>query len=291
MHSFDWTHAHTFLAVARAGSYSAAARALQMTQPTVGRHVAALEESLGVLLFERVGRGIVLTDAGTELAEQVAQMDAVAARVALIAAGQSTALEGLVRLTASEAMTAFVLPPVLASLRREHPGIELELLATTSVQDLRRRDADVAVRNGTPRDPELFARRVRDFHARLYATPAYLTSIGNPQTAEALAERIEVFAFESSSMLADGLRAIGLPVRANAFPITSANHLVQWELARRGLGVCVMMEDVGDADSSMVQALPSLPSIPIPTWVTSHRELHTNRRIRVVFDALVEALS
>ena len=287
---FDWTHARTFLAVARTGSYSSAARALQLTQPTVGRHVAALEASLGVLLVERVGRGIALTEPGTELADHVAQMDEVAQRVALAAAGQSTALEGRVRLTASEVMTAHVLPPVLAALRSAHPRIELELIATTSVQDLRRRDADVAVRNGRPSDPDLIARRVADVAARLYATPAYLASIGNPSSAAALAERVEIFAFDGGPALGDGLRALGLPVTERAFPITASNHLVQWELAKQGLGVCVMMESVGDADPAVTVALPSLPAIPVPTWVTSHRELHTSRRIRVVFDALVAAL-
>lgn len=287
---FDWNQARAFLAAAREGSYSAAARALGTTQPTIGRQVSALEASLGVALFERVGRGLALTDAGMELAEHVGAMGDAAMRVSLAAAGQSTALDGLVRITASEVITAHLLPPVVERVRREHPGIELELVASNAVQDLRRREADIAVRNARPKDPELVGRKVRDAAGRMYASRRYVERVGPLEAPEDIA-RAEVFGFDHTDVMLDWLRALGLPVTRSSFPVVTANHLVQWELARRGHGICVMMEDVGDADPEMCRVFPSLPAMPVPIWVVSHRELHTSRRMRVVFDLLGEVLA
>ena len=165
--TFDWNQARAFLVTAREGSYSAAALALGVAQPTIGRQVAALEAELGVTLFERVGRGLTLTPAGLDLAEHVSAMGDAAMAVSRLAAGQSTSLEGIVCITASEAVSALLLPPVLAQIRAAHPRIELELVVSNEAADLRRREADIAVRNFRPTDPELIAVKVRDSLARM----------------------------------------------------------------------------------------------------------------------------
>lgn len=283
--NFDWNQARAFLVTAREGSYSAAARALGVAQPTVGRQVAALEEALGVTLFERVGRGLELTVTGLELADHVGAMSEAASRMTLAAAGHSTSLEGVVRITASEVISAYLLPDAVEVLRRRYPGIELELVASNQVQDLRRREADIAVRGFRPQDPELLAKKVDDGLARPYATPEYLRRVGGDLS------RAEFFGFDHSEMMIQGLRQIGLELTAANFPVVSANHLVQWELCRRGLGVCLMMERVGDADPRVTRAYPEGPGIPVPTWLVCHRELRTSRRLRVVFDLLTEVLS
>ena len=126
--TFDWNHARAFLAAAEQGSFSAAALALGVAQPTVGRQVAALEEELGVTLFERVGRGLQLTAVGLDLAEHVRAMRDAAQRASLTAAGESLSLEGVVCITASEFVAAYVLPPIVGRIREAHPGIELELV-------------------------------------------------------------------------------------------------------------------------------------------------------------------
>ncbi len=286
---FDWNRARAFLVTAEEGSFSAAARALRMAQPTVGRQVAALEEELGVALFERVGSGLELTAAGLDLLAHVRSMGEAATRLSLGATGQATAVEGHVCITASELISAFLLPPVVARLRREHPGIELEIIASNAARDLRRREADIAIRNFTPTQPELIATKIDDRAARLYATPGYLKRIGNPKTPADLSDA-EFLAFDRTDLMIKGLRALGLDVGPANFPIVTDNHLVQWELAKQGVGICIVMDEVGDAEPAVRRVLPGLPPIPVPLWLATHRELRTSRRIRVVFDALAQGL-
>lgn len=287
---FDWNRARAFLLTAEEGSFSAAGRALGIAQPTIGRQVAALEEELGVTLFERVGSALVLTAAGIDLVEHVRAMGDAANRVSLTAAGQSLSIEGTVCITASELIAAHILPPVLGRLRRAHPGIELEILASNSARDLRRREADIAIRNFTPTQPDLVAKKIADRHARLYASPAYLERLGNPTTPAGLVDA-EFFGFDRSDLMIRGLRALGLELTARNFPIVSENHLVQWELAKHGVGICIVMDQVGDAEPRVRRVLPDFPPLPVPVWLATHRELHTSRRIRVVFDLLAEALA
>lgn len=291
--AFDWNRARAFLVTAEEGSFSAAARALGQAQPTLGRQVAALEEELGVALFERVGHGLVLTETGLELVEQVRQMSEAAARFSLIAAGQSQSVDGLVRVAASQAVTAHLLGPVLERLRRDHPGIEFELVVSNAASDLRRREADVAVRHFRPEGDDLVARLVKNTsQAHLYGTPGYLRKIGNPETAEDLAATAEIFGWDENGALLQGLRAAGYPFPDDCSMIRTEDHLVQWELCRRGLGLCVMMAEVGDPDRKVRRALPDAPPIvTLPIWLVSHRELKTSHRIRLVFDALAEALA
>lgn len=287
---FNWNHARAFLVAAEEGSFSAAARALDTAQPTIGRQVAALEEELGVTLFERIGNTLELTAAGLDLMEHVRAMNDAATRVSLSATGQSLSVEGTVCITASELISAYILPPILARLRRAHPGITLEIVAANGARDLRRREADIAVRNFTPSQPELIAKKLAERSARLYATPAYLARIGNPRTPAELS-RAEFFGFERLEVMITGLRTFGIPLTPENFPIITDNHLVQWELCKQGAGICIVMDEVGDAEPRVRRVLPELPPLPVPMWLATHRELRTSRRIRIVFDLLAEALS
>ncbi|MEX1367900.1 MAG: LysR family transcriptional regulator [Nannocystaceae bacterium] len=287
--AFDWNRARAFLVTAEEGSFSAAGRALGIAQPTIGRQVAALEQELDVLLFERVGHGLQLTPTGLDLLEHVRTMGEAAARVSLIAAGQSLSLEGSVCISASQITAIYTLPPIIAGLRAEHPGIEVEILATNSTSDLSRREADIAVRSFRPTEPQLVARKIKDSFARLYATPGYLATLGSPTTAEELS-RGQFLGFDRSDALMKGLNALGLSLTADSFPIITDNQLVQWELTKRGAGVCIMMEEIGDAEPLVQRALAEFPPFPVPMWLTTHRELSTSRRLRVVFDWLLEGL-
>jgi DNA-binding transcriptional LysR family regulator len=287
---FDWNRARAFLVTAEEGSLSAAARALGMTQPTLGRQVVALEEELGVALFERVGRGLVLTASGVGLLEHVRSMAEAASRVSLTASGQSQSVEGLVTITASEVVSAFLLPPILARLRRSHPGLEIKVVASMAVRDLRRREADIAIRNGKPTDPMLIATRLRDTPARLYATPGYLRALGNPKTQAALSRADFIGFSDDGDRFVDGLNAMGFALTRKNIPVHTGNHLVLWELVKQGLGIGAIIEEVGDTEPSVERVLPSLPPIPVPMWLVAHRELHTSRRVRLVFDLAAEAL-
>lgn len=289
--TFDWTHARAFLVAAERGSFSRAARVLGVTQPTVGRQVAALEAELGVTLFERIGNELALTPAGLELADHVRAMDEAANRASLVASGHSQAVEGTVRIAASQLIAAYLLRPALVHLRKEHPGITPQLVVSNTASDLQRREADIAVRNFAPTEPELVGRKIADRTARFYATPTYLASVGldGDVRREDLA-RAEYFGFVELDRMIGYTRAMGMTLTRANFPIVTDDHLVQWQLCREGLGVAMVMEEVGDAEPRVRRIRGDIPTIPVPIHLVSHRDVRTSRRIRVVFDALAEGL-
>ena len=287
---FDWNRARAFLVTAEEGSLSAAARALGMAQPTLGRQVDALEDELGVVLFERVGRGQTLTPSGLELLDHMRAMGDAANRMSRVAAGQSHSVEGKVVIAASDVYAAFLLPPILAKLRRTHPGIEVEIVASTKASDLRRREADIAIRNFNPSEPDLVARKIRDVPARLYATPAYLASIDNPLLPSDL-RKADFISIDGSGMFLKGLNAMGFDLTERNFPILTENYLVMWELVKQGLGIGILDGSIGDAEPKVKRVLPENAPLMFPIWLVAHRELRTSRRIRIVFDLLAAELT
>jgi DNA-binding transcriptional LysR family regulator len=287
---FDWNRARAFLVTAEEGSLSAAARALEMTQPTLGRQVSALEQELGVALFERAGRGLVLTPSGLELVDHVRAMGKAANRVSLTASGQSQTIEGSICITASEFHAAYLLPPIIAKLRRVQPGIKVEIIASNAASDLRRREVDIAIRSFRPTQPELVAKKIKDVPARLYAATSYLQQIGMPTCPEDL-NQADFIDFDSSNRLLLGLNELGLSLTKKNFTIQTENHLVQWQLAKQGLGICIVPEDIGDAEPLVQQVLPDIEPMVFPIWLTAHRELKTSRRVRLVFDLLADELA
>lgn len=290
--SFDWNRARSFLAVAEEGSLSAAARVLASTQPTVGRHVSALEAELGVVLFERIGTTLSLTPVGLELAEHVRTMSAAADRVSRVAAGHSQEVEGVVRITASDLIAAYLLPPVLRRLRAEHPGILVDIVASNATLDLQRREADLALRNFPPTTPELVARSLGTRRARFYGTPAYLAAVGlTGRRAPAELARADLISFPETDVVLGWLQSQGVPVERRHLAVVCDVTLVQWELCRAGLGLAVVMEAVGDADPAVQRVDVDMPPVPVPIFLTAHRELRTSRRLRVVWDRLAEALA
>ena len=287
---FDWNRARAFLVTAEEGSLSAAARALGMAQPTLGRQVDALEEELGIVLFERVGRGLTLTPSGLELLDHVRAMGEAANRMSLAAAGQSQSIEGKVVIAASDVYAAFLLPPILAKLRQAQPGIEVEIVVSTKASDLLRREADIAIRNFRPSKPDLVARKIRDVPARLYATPAYLDSLNNPQLPFDL-RQADFISVDGSGMFLKGLNAMGFHLTERNFPILTENYLVMWELVKHGLGIGILDGSIGDAEPKVTRVLPDLAPLMFPIWLVAHRELNTSRRIRLVFDLLAKELA
>lgn len=286
---FDWNRARAFLVTAEEGSLSAAARALGMTQPTLGRQVTALEDELGIALFDRAGRGLELTPSGIELVDHVRAMGEAASRVSLTASGQSQSIEGTICITASEVYSAHLLPPVVARLRQEAPGIEIEIVASNQVRDLKRREADIALRNTSPTQADLIARKLKDETARLYATPNYLATLG-PLSGVADLSGADFIGFDRNDVLLKGLNSMGFSLSQSNFPVFCGSHLVQWELVKSGIGIGVMPSAIGDAEPLVQRVLPDLDPIVFPMWLIAHRELRTSRRVRLVFDMLAEAL-
>lgn len=287
--NFDWNRLRGFLVVAEEGSYSAAARALNMAQPTLGRQVAALEKELGVVLFERVGRGLLLTDSGAQLVEHARAMGEAAGRISLTATGSSQSLTGTVRITATEIGAAYGLTSAIREIREEEPGIEIEIVADNAIRDLRGREADIALRSARPTDPELIGRKLRDGQGRLYATPEFIERNGPFNSLDALS-RADFIGFADNKALINGLNAYGFSLTERNFPIRSASHVVMWEMTKAGLGIGVMAAEIGDEEPLLTRAAPWLRSVPYELWLVAHRELRTSRRVRFVFDKMLEAL-
>lgn len=286
---FDWNKARAFLVTAEEGSLSAAARALGMAQPTLGRQVEGLQEELGIVLFERVGRGLSLTPSGLELLAHVRDMGEAACRVSMTALGQSEALEGTISISASETYAAVLLPPIIARLRILEPSIQVEIVVANHASDLRRREADIAIRNFRPTEPDLIARKIGDAEAVLYATPDYIQKIGNPTHPSDL-RRADFVNLDHGGMMIKGLNRLGLGLTQANFPLLTESYLVMWELVRQGAAIGILDAHIGDADPGVRRVLPDLEPLCFPIWLVSHRELSTSRRIRRVYDYLAAEL-
>jgi len=287
---FDWNRARAFLVTAEEGSLSAAARALGVAQPTLGRQVAALEAELDLILFDRVGRGLRLTQSGLGLLDHVRAMADAAIHVSLTATGQSQNLNGLVRIATSAVYAAFQLPPIIKKLREDQPGIELEIVTANTASDLLRREADIAIRNFRPTEPDLIARKIKDVPARFYASPQYLRRLGNPTTPVEFSQA-EFINIDRSDTMMDMMNGLGFALSAKNFPILSENYLVMWEMVKQGIGIGVLDGRIGDAEPRVVRALPDLDPLLFPIWLVAHREVNASPRIRLVFDLLARELA
>ena len=286
---FDWNKARAFLVTAEEGSLSAAARALGMAQPTLGRQVDGLEQELGIVLFERVGRGLQLTPGGLELLDHVRVMGDAAGRVSMNALGQSQTLEGRVCISASETYAAVLLPPIIAKLRILEPDIHVEIVVSNQASDLRRREADIAIRNFRPTEPDLIAKKVGEADAVLYATPDYIEKIGNPTMPQDL-RHAHFVNLDHAGMMIKALNKLGLGLTEENFPLLTESYLVMWELVRQGVAIGILDAHIGDADPIVRRVLPNFQPFIFPIWLVSHRELTTSRRIRRVYDYLAEEL-
>lgn len=287
--SFDWDHIKTFLAVVDEGSLSGAARALGQTQPTVSRQVAALEASLNATLFERTGRSVALTQFGSELLDHVRAMARCADMISLSAMGQSQSVEGQVRLTASELMSAFVLPPLLTEISQQAPLLEVDVVADNGVRDLVRREADIAIRHARPDQPNLYTKRLRDEHMRFYASSAYIETWGHP-TKHSLSSH-QIVSFVEADRMLNYLVPAGLELTQANFRFTSSSQLVALQMVRCGLGLAILPERAVGEFPDLVPIEIDIGAFELPTWLVTHSELKTSRRIRLIFDHLGDRLS
>ena len=283
--AFDWNHLKAFVATAEAGSLSGAARSLNTTQPTVGRQVMGLEQSLGVTLFERSVRGLTLTSVGRDLLEHAQVIGDAASRISLLASGQAQEVSGRVTVTASDLMCSVFLPKVLLKLREVAPALQIELRAVNAVEDLMRRDADIAIRNVRPEQPDLIARHAGDWDAGLFAASVLLDRTGRTNLTD--------LPFASSSnitQIVEMIAGFGLQLAPENCALISDNGVVIWEAVRTGLAASLLPVALCEAAPGIEAVLSDRPPISFPVWLVTHRELQTSKRIRVVYDFLAEAM-
>ncbi|MCA0175893.1 MAG: LysR family transcriptional regulator [Proteobacteria bacterium] len=286
---FDWHLMRSFLAVLDGGSLQAAARQLGMAQPTVGRHMAQLEAQLGVALFERAGQQLVPTAAARQVAEQARTMQEGADAVARLLTGQGHLGGQTVRISTSQVAATHLLPPLLAPLLAAEPDLQIELVATNTISNLVRREADIAVRMVRPTQGSLLARHVGSVAIGAYATPGYLRRCGTPTTMSELARHLLV-GFDHDPSVIDAAARMGWPLRREQFRWRSDDHLAAWAAVRAGVGIGFAACYVGDAERAVRRVLPALPIPSLPVWVAVHREVRGHTLIRRVYEHLRDAL-
>lgn len=287
--SLDWNLIRSFVAVAEAGSLSAAARASAASQPTLGRHVAELERALGVTLFRRGRGGHRLTPQGEALLARALAMSEQAKALERLALGAAEEVSGTVRVAASEVVSAFVLPGILARLAAEEPGIEVELVASNAVENLLRRDADIALRMVEPAQIDLVARKVADIPLVACAARTYLDRRGWPSAPEDLAGH-DLVGFDRGTGIIDGFARFGIAIDRHAFRFRTDNQIVYWQAVRAGIGIGFAQAPMAASEPLVEAILPDLPLPPLPLWVAMHRDVRSSPRIRRVADFLFEAL-
>ena len=286
---FDWTLIRSFLAALDHGSLLGAARALKASQPTIGRHIAELESQLGLVLFERTGRGLLPSDAALRLAEPARAMETAALKLARTATVGQSAASGSVRITASQPVACVLLPPVLAQMRQALPEVQVDLVASNGVSNLLRREADIALRMVQPDQATLIARRIGKVTLGAYAHRDYLRRRGTPRQPQDLMSHA-LIGHDQLSDIVDGFAAMGYAVQRESFATRTDDLIGYQELVRAGLGIGFIADYVARADPSLVGVLPMLKLPTLPVWLVVHREIRTNQRIRQVFDFLAKAV-
>ena len=285
----DWSLWRSFGAVVDAGSLSAAARKLGLSQPTLGRHIEALEADLGIPLFERTLRGLRPTDTALRLYEPVAGAARALSEAALMAEGQSAALGGTVRITASTVISHYVLPPMLRDIREKFPAIALEVVPADSTENLLLRESDIAVRMFRPTQLELITRKLGVIPVVCCAHESYLMRRSMPNRLEDLFEH-DLVGLDRSDLIIVAARAMGFELTRANFIVRTDSQTAGWELIKAGLGIGFGQRRLVAEASGMVALLPEV-NFPMEVWLTTHKELVTSRRIRAVYDALAEGFS
>ncbi len=282
-------HIRTFASVAELGSLSAAARALGLTQPTVGRHIGLLEEALHLTLFTRGRDGMALTEAGLRLVDSAAEMMRATQDFQRRAAGMDADMRGTVRITANEIFGVLILPGTLRGFAKAHPEIEIEIEVTNAASNLLRRDADVALRMFRPTQNDLVARRVTSLPLGIFAHESYLAEHPPLTVAEDLKTH-RLIGFDRDSGIIDAMAKIGVSLDRSDFALRSDNILTHIAGIRSGLGIGPTHVGLAQQWPGVVQVLPDLPVPPLDLWIACHADVRYNRRVRLLVDHLAQAL-
>ena len=284
----DWDLLQSLHAVLEAGSFSAAAKIRRLTQPTLGRHIDQLERQLGAPLFLRSPRGLQPTDLATAFLPHLTDMYAAASAAGRDATGVASGEGGVVRLAASEIVGIEVLPQILTGFREAHPGIDVELTLSNKLEDLTRRDADVAVRMSRPTQNSLVAKKIGDLKLGFYATPDYVARKGQPRNFDELKDHTLIGFDRNFPELINQLN-IGVPITRDLFALRTDNDAAQLAALKAGFGIGVCQHQVGRRNG-LVAILPDLFSFQLEVWICMHETLRGTPRIRLMFDHLAKTL-
>jgi DNA-binding transcriptional LysR family regulator len=285
----DWGHFRSFLAVFSEGSLSAAARSLGLTQPTLGRQIAELEKDLGTALFIRSQRGLTPTDAARDMARHAQAMSAASGAMVRAASGGQSDTAGIIRITASDIVGAEVLPPLLATFRREVPAVAIELSLSNRVADLLTGEADIAVRMLRPGQQAIVARHIGEVGLGLYAHQNYLDNAPPLTTPEALFGAHALIGFDRETPVLPDLSK-GFALTRDSFALRTDNDLAQLAAIRAGYGIGFIQHGIARRTPELLPVFPGEIGFTLQMWLALHEDLRASRRLRLMMDHLAVGL-
>jgi len=285
----DWGHYRTFLAILKEGSQSGAARTLGLTQPTVGRHLDALEQAAGKPLFLRSHQGLAPTGTALAMRAYAEAMASSAAALARAASGDAQAPEGTVRISTSEVIGLEVLPPILADLQERYPRLTIELSLSDAVEDLLNQQADIAVRMVEPTQGALLSRRIGGIPLGMFAHRRYLERHGTPESVDDLHAHRLIGFDRQFAYIRDMLKQ-NPELAENRFHFRSDSNVAQLAMIRSAGGIGMCQVGLAARDPDLVRLFADRIEPQLMTWLVMHESLKAAPRCRVAFDALAEGL-
>ncbi len=285
----NWDHYRAALAVLEEGSLSAAARALGLTQPTIGRQIEALEQALGVTLFVRSQHGLSATESALALRPFAENLKNTAAALERAIAAEAHEVRGTVRVTASEVIGIEVLPAILADLKEAHPGLNIELVLSNKSQDLLNRDADIAVRMVAPKQDVLLIKRVGDISLGLYVHRRYIEKHGMPKDTTDMGSH-SLIGFDTMLPYMRIMQDKFPFIQRDKFSLSVDSDVAQLAAIRAGFGIGICQDLLARREPDLLPVLPSAFQVNFPTWIVMHEDLKQNQRYRTTFDFLADGL-
>lgn len=286
--SIPWQLLQSMAAIGETGSLSAAARHLNVSQPTLSRHINTLEDMIGVRLFVRTTEGMHLTVKGEQLFSDVRHMADAAGRISNRET-QPEGPSGTVRISASQIIATHVLPEMLTSLRRAVPNVDLEVVASDTTQNLIRREADIAIRMYRPNQSDLFIRKVADMELGIFARRDYLQ--GKPDVTVENFMSFDVVGYDRSTLILDGMAQLGIHASRDEFAFRSDDQVVCWNMVNAGFGIGMMQVHIAERNPDLVRLSPNLDIGHLPVWLAAHKDLKNSPRFRVAFDHLADSFA
>lgn len=284
----NWDDTRIFLALQREGTLRSAARVAGVDQATVGRRLAALEHALGATLFLRTSEGYVLTPAGENVLRSAEKMEKSANELVRQAQGADTRLAGEVKVTTTDTLALEFVIPAISRLHAEHPNVEVRLNTSTQMLNLARREADIAIRNRKPDNPDLIARRLARWPVGLYASPAYLAERGEPTPGDGFAGH-DLVVFQSHPTASLQQTLVGLPTEHGRLAAAVNSSLMLRALIRMGRAIGEVPVPLAERDG-LVRIWPGRERTPhYEVWLVTHQDLRHTARIRAMIDKIAEA--
>jgi len=286
----NWDDARVFLAVCRESTLRGAARVLGVDQATVGRRVTALEKSLSATLFLRTSEGYALTAVGEAALQAVEKMEVSALELERQIQGLDDRLTGTVRVSTTDSLAIDFLIPAIARLHGKHPDVRVQLDASTQMISLAKREADIAVRNARPDNPDLIARRIARWPVGLFASQGYVDAHGVPEPGSAF-EGHDLVVYQPYLASNKEMTLVSEPLARGRIVSSLGSGLLVRRSIAAGIGIGEIPVYMGERDG-LVRLWPERTRpVPYDVWLVTHADLLHTARVRVVIDEIVAGFS